>query len=616
MANDCKRTLYFLTERTMKLSNIILLTLAVTGLCTGCVTNNLADPSMATEKSTYEVVQAGGDVEVTFVCTTDWSANVVPASSNDIVDDVKVVPSSGTGSIDKQKVKVSFGSNDGYDRSAVVQFIGEGVSGAVTVKQPGAQGELIQQITCAEFLKKPVDPNVWYILEGEITKIVKGGSVDDKYSNFYINDGSITDGSDGAYIYGLYDGKGGPQFQDPPAWLYAHGVTVGWTIKVATTRGQYNTTIEGVNTYPIEWHAPTKPMLSCAEPKATVSFTETGHTFAITALNLSAWNVEKGSDAGWVTDCSKDGNNVVVTFPANTGEERTASFTVSAEGVEDVVLTLTQLAYQENGTLDKPFTVAEAIDFCNALSSATADSYYVKGKFVKWNKDVDAFGANTYGNASFWISEDGQEYHTAEGKNDTSKMFEAYQVLWLGNKSWAEGDGTVGVGDEVVICGPLAKYNTTAETAGKGAAHIYSINGYTAWEAGISSTAPLTIEEAITKALATTEPTPLQYFVKGKFVRWNKDADAFGANTFGNASFWLSEDGTDYNDKAKEFEAYQVFWLGNEKWAEGNHTLAEGDEVVVRGQLTKYGTTAETTGKGSAYVFSVNGKYSEAEWAE
>ncbi len=74
--------------------------------------------------------------------------------------------------------------------------------------------------------------------------------------------------------------------------------------------------------------------------------------------------------------------------------------------------------------------------------------------------------------------------------------------------------------------------------------------------------------------------------------------------SYGNASFYMTDDGTD-NDNW--FEAYQVNYLEGKKWVEGNTDVAVGDEVVVYGPLARYGDTPETQGKGAAYLYSLNG---------
>jgi len=61
------------------------------------------------------------------------------------------------------------------------------------------------------------------------------------------------------------------------------------------------------------------------------------------------------------------------------------------------------------------------------------------------------------------------------------------------------------------------------------------------------------------------------------------------------------------NDLTKDFEAYRVLWLGNKKWVDGDYSLVVGDKVILKGRLTKYGSTYETN-QNKAYVYSVNGK--------
>ena len=113
----------------------------------------------------------------------------------------------------------------------------------------------------------------------------------------------------------------------------------------------------------------------------------------------------------------------------------------------------------------------------NAFIQTLADNaksdqdVYIKGKISKIANN-GTFGAQ-YGNASFYISDDGKT-----GGTD----FYCYRVLYLGNKKWEEGNTQIEVGNDVIICGKVTKYvkdgKATLETAAN-EAYIYSLNGKT-----------------------------------------------------------------------------------------------------------------------------------------
>ena len=92
-------------------------------------------------------------------------------------------------------------------------------------------------------------------------------------------------------------------------------------------------------------------------------------------------------------------------------------------------------------------------------------------------------------------------------------------------------------------------------------------------------------------------------FIAGKV---SKLVNAFSAD-YGNGTFWISDDGKFNDDPLKDFEAYRVYWLGNQKWTESDDQIKVGDAVVLFGEVTKYKTTYETN-QNKAYVFSINGK--------
>ena len=252
-----------------------------------------------------------------------------------------------------------------------------------------------------------------------------------------------------------------------------------------------------------------------------------------------------------------------------------------------------------SGTLTNPFSIEQAIAYCKTLDGNSANDFYVKGK-VSRIANNGLFGS--YGNATFWLSDDGEFLGTDDKNPDKAHDFEVYRVLFFGNEKWTEGHANISVGDEVIICGKLTLYNGIAETAGNNA-YIYSINSVTTDANGVGSAAyPFNTAGAIN---FIDNGGSNNVFVKG-IVSEIANNGQFGAQ-YGNGTFWISDDGVRHNDPALDFEAYRVLWLGNRKWQEGDDQIKVGDNVVICGQLTKYGTTYETS-SGKAYLYSVNGK--------
>lgn len=261
-----------------------------------------------------------------------------------------------------------------------------------------------------------------------------------------------------------------------------------------------------------------------------------------------------------------------------------------------------------SGTLEDPFNSVKANEVASALASgAESDKdYYIKGKVVSIATDKNGVAQNYdagFGNASFYISDDGKE----------AGQFYVYRALYLGNKEYTSGD-ILKVGDEVIICGRLTNYNgKTPETVQK-KAYLYSLNGKT--EAGGGDTPdptpgeakgsgtladPFNAVAATQKAgeLSTGETSSESYYIKGKIsqIKYTFSAD------YGTATFHISEDGS----KSNEFYIYSTLFLGNKSWTTGNTQIKVGDEVVVYGQLTNYNGTLETASKKS-YIYSLNGK--------
>ena len=126
------------------------------------------------------------------------------------------------------------------------------------------------------------------------------------------------------------------------------------------------------------------------------------------------------------------------------------------------------------GTLADPYNAEAAIAAVKDLtwtSNTEYESigdYYVKGIISRIANKGTFTEGGAYGNATFYISDDGKEGMGTE--------FQCFRILYLNNQKFTEGQTDIKVGDEVVVCGKLMNYkNNTPETV-SGLAYLYSLN--------------------------------------------------------------------------------------------------------------------------------------------
>ena len=232
-----------------------------------------------------------------------------------------------------------------------------------------------------------------------------------------------------------------------------------------------------------------------------------------------------------------------------------------------------------SGTQADPYNASGANKFIKSLAADTESDkdVYIKGKIVKFANNGEFENSGTYGNSSFYISDDGKE---------SSEQFYVFRTLYFGNVKWTSGI-TPKVGDEVVICGKVVYYQgKTPETAGN-KSYLYSLNGKT--EGGGSDTpssnlgtkdAPLTVAKALDaiNALEDSGETGTEAYVKGKISQVQSFNDKYKSITY-----YISDDGTE----TKQLQIYSGKNIGGAEFA-SIEDLSVGDVVVVKGKLKKF----------------------------
>ncbi len=266
------------------------------------------------------------------------------------------------------------------------------------------------------------------------------------------------------------------------------------------------------------------------------------------------------------------------------------------------------------GTQSDPYNVAAARNAVKDLTWTSNTEYqktgtvYVKGKISRIADSGTFAQSGTFGNASFYISDDGKE----------GNELYCYRILYLENKKYTSGTD-IKVGDDVVICGELMNYrNNTPETVSNGA-YLYSLNGSGGGGGGGDTPSgdpagsgtlsdpynPAGAANAV-KGLTWTSNTVYdkteKVYVKGKISRIASGGTYSESGTYGNASYYISADGSE----SGEFYVFRTLYFGGEKYTSGTD-IKVGDEVIVYGALMNYrGNTPETV-SGESWLYSLNG---------
>lgn len=128
--------------------------------------------------------------------------------------------------------------------------------------------------------------------------------------------------------------------------------------------------------------------------------------------------------------------------------------------------------HYEKGSRNNPYSVAEAINLAAKLTWTSSTEYdktdnvYVKGKICRISANGTFAEGGSYGNASFYISDDGNQ----------NQEFLCFRILYLENRKYISGQTDIKLGDEVVICGKLMNYKNNAPQTVAGEAYLVSLS--------------------------------------------------------------------------------------------------------------------------------------------
>ena len=380
---------------------------------------------IAFDKASYEIGAEGGQLTVKVLTTVDWTAALSAATSLDNIEGITLAADKGKGSSEPIEIVVNFAVNEGFDRTVKLSLSGGGVSGSCTITQKGSAVREMEKVTVAQFLEKAEDASIYYELKGIVKSITNTD-----YSNFMMKD---IDGDAEILIYGLaYESDVANQ---KVQLLVKEGIQEGDIITIASTRGSYNGTPEGMNSYYISHEKSATPMLKI--DKETYEASASGEVFDLTVTsNIVTWTLS--ADVDWLSFEPATGNaSTTVKVTVAAGEGGTGTITASADGLDPVTCVVTRA----------DLTVLTIAEFLTKPDDPNK-AYQIGGIItdIVMDKD-DATKPNKYGN--FYIKD---------------RTGEAYIYGLLPEKGGASGQNVIAekglkIGDFVSLAAPKSSYN-------------------------------------------------------------------------------------------------------------------------------------------------------------
>lgn len=230
-----------------------------------------------------------------------------------------------------------------------------------------------------------------------------------------------------------------------------------------------------------------------------------------------------------------------------------------------------KVAPKGSGTAEDPFNVVALDSLMDNEFDANA-TYYVKGVVSQ----VGTFN-ESFGNITYYIKDE-----------EASTTFYVYRGLGFGGAKFTS-ESDIAIGDSVVVAGNVTIYNGTKEFV-TNKSHIVYLNGKTASNSGTSTEAsgtgtetdPYNVAAVLKLYENNSYDANKEVYVKGIVAKVGIDTE------YGNATYYISDDGTSTND----FEIYRGKYLNGDKFTSADQ-LKKGQTVVVCGKLTEYNSTKE-----------------------
>lgn len=232
-----------------------------------------------------------------------------------------------------------------------------------------------------------------------------------------------------------------------------------------------------------------------ANHKVLISKDYTGDVTTATWTEL-AFDAKESSTNDWTFYASNTisvpteylNTNVVVAFKFTCGTSSSTTWELQnfsmKEGTGGTQPSDPGTGAQGDGTKDNPFNCQAAINYVSAMEANknSENDVYIKGKVVSIKEN---YGDSSFGNATYYISDDGTE----------TNQFYVFRSLYKNNAKYSSGD-KLAVGDTVVVCGKVVNYyGNTPETV-QNQSYLYSLNkatgsgsgdtGGTTTQAGVS----------------------------------------------------------------------------------------------------------------------------------
>ena len=424
-------------------------------------------------------------------------------------------------------------------------------AGSGTAEDPYNVAAIIELV---QGMEAGVESTENYYFKGKICAITEEYSTEYGNATFYISDTGTNNSATRFYIYrGLYLGNKSFAAGNEQIKIGDEVVICG---KVVNYNGSTPETVQkkaylySLNGQGGGGGSTTAIDVTCAQAvELTNALADGGtssETYSVTGyITEVVGSVSKNQQTFWMAD-TKDGGKVFEAYWANLPDgvsEFKAGMKVKITGnlmkyVKDGKVTpemknATVVILDEGGggggqsgsakgtgTLSDPYNAVAAANAVSGLTWTSNTEYqktgdvYVKGKISRIAKNGTFGESGTYGNASFYISDDGSE----------NNEFYVFRTLYLGNVTYTSGTD-IKVGDEVIICGKLMNYKGNTPETVANESYLYSLNGQGGGGGGQQESGDqgsYSNPISVSKALSTDNSSTPMAWVKGYIVGYVK----------------------------------------------------------------------------------------------